>query len=470
MLQLPSELTLIRSDAYDVFARALADIYAAISAIDCAMLVQSEDDCQDYYQSRPAQESARRNRKTSRISVEGSPSAPTFFNQGRVQKGKMRAGGSTAVKQDTRTGKPPPRKVECPLRKHRLMYPNDNTFRDCHGCSCETMSQVRHHLKQRHVAEGMAGMLPFLEQCEICKETFLERLSGQSHIAAASCTHRPQDRGNIVTPWARLYLRLFPNATQVPIPCKLIASLFYPSRLTWRPDTDEYGFLPSGVVNQCRPRPFLDERSLENPPPPPQSSTLGVPDHRSTYQAVQGLLLAEANRYLLALHSNMDQPQILDNESTAYMDELERARLHYLGLIFNARRYMSSDGVLAVVQGFEAFVSIIREHYAESIFHAAPSMSTQPSDQGINTVFTNMTLSPQTDLTNTTDLRPVSPCPPFENAHARGVPIPMGHGQNDLAHVYDPPLWPVGSDAVGDDFGEWLNYDYLEDAHGGGMQ
>jgi hypothetical protein len=46
----------------------------------------------------------------------------------------------------------------------------------------------------------------------------------------------------------------------------------------------------------------------------------------------------------------------------------------------------------------------------------------------------------------------------------------MGHGQNDLAHVYDPPLWPVGSDAVGDDFGEWLNYDYLEDAHGGGMQ
>jgi hypothetical protein len=227
-------LILISSEAYDVFAKALADSYAAIAAIDRALLVQDGDDCQDYYRSRPAQESARRYRDSARTPAEASSSASNFFNQSRVQKGKMQAGGNSAIKHDTRLGKPTSRKVECPLRKHRLMYPDSNTFRDCHGCSCDTMSQVRHHLNQRHVKEGIFGMLSYLEQCKICKETFPERSSGQQHIAVKTCVHRPQDRGNIVTPWARLYLRLFPNATKVPIPCKLIVSYPCSTWLTWR--------------------------------------------------------------------------------------------------------------------------------------------------------------------------------------------------------------------------------------------
>jgi hypothetical protein len=81
-------LILISSEAYDVFAKALADSYAAIAAIDRALLVQDGDDCQDYYRSRPAQESARRYRDSARTPAEASSSASNFFNQSRVQKGK----------------------------------------------------------------------------------------------------------------------------------------------------------------------------------------------------------------------------------------------------------------------------------------------------------------------------------------------------------------------------------------------
>jgi hypothetical protein len=214
------------------------------------------------------------------------------------------------------------------------------------------------------------------------------------------------------------------------------------------------GFLPPGVFDQCRPRSFLDERSMENPSTPPRSPTFDLPGHHTMYQAVQGLFIAEASQYLPAPHSDVAPSRLPDNQPAAYLNELERARIHYLGLVFNARRYMSSNDVSAVVQGLEAFVGIIREHHADAMSQAAPSMSTQPSNQGINSVFTNMTLSPQTDITNT---------------NARGGPIPVGPGYNDLAHVYDPPLWPTNDGGIDDEFGDLFDYDYMQGVYGGGM-
>lgn len=157
-----------------------------------------------------------------------------------------------------------------------------------------------------------------------------------------------------------------------------------------------------------------------------------------------------------------------EDDRDTYIHQLNNARNQYLGLLFHAPRFLLPPEVAAATSVLAEVASAAQTYHAAFTTPAALSINTAPSTEGINNGFSDLTLSPQTDQTAATDLQPVSPCPLFERAIAGGARVPTEHGQNDLAHVYDPPLWNMGPDIGGDEFGGWLNFDHGEEATEGG--
>jgi hypothetical protein len=112
-------------------------------------------------------------------------------------------------------------KVDCPVFKHHFMH---GTPPPCNGCRAASMSQVRGHLNPSRT--GTHGGYPaFVRQCSRCKDDFIDEETYNSHKIANSCAFQSQSRLQIQIPWARQYLKLFPTATRVPLPCKFSSTV-----------------------------------------------------------------------------------------------------------------------------------------------------------------------------------------------------------------------------------------------------
>lgn len=105
--------------------------------------------------------------------------------------------------------------VDCPVYKHHVMH---GLHPPCQGCRVTVMSQVRSHLNPDRASGTHRGFPRFIEQCHRCKQDFIDRQSYDAHTAANRCAFQKQIRGEILLPWARQYLTLYPNTAKVPLP------------------------------------------------------------------------------------------------------------------------------------------------------------------------------------------------------------------------------------------------------------
>jgi hypothetical protein len=109
-------------------------------------------------------------------------------------------------------------KVACPVFKHHIMA---GETPPCNGRPVKSMAEVRSHLDpdRTRIHNGYPA---FIKQCSRCKDDFVEEVRFREHEVAQSCVPQNQLRGQIEVPWARLYLKLYPNANRVPLPCKFL--------------------------------------------------------------------------------------------------------------------------------------------------------------------------------------------------------------------------------------------------------
>ncbi|KAF2623499.1 hypothetical protein BU25DRAFT_175783 [Macroventuria anomochaeta] len=470
------------SDAYDVYAQVLDDLYSVIAVIDCETPVDHPEEVRDQTeylrQHRPYQETARHGYVA--VSALDTGTTASGSHNDTLKSHSWRPKESISGKSSTgRKGKgrksPTPR-VDCPMYKHWLVYPTRNIPPPCQGCSASSMNHVRNHVKQRHVGERV-GMIPFFHHCTRCEGNFVDFTTSNDHRAARACAHTPQLRNNITTPWAQLYLAIYPSATEVPRPCKCCRSCQYLRfQLIINEVTGEEGFLPPAVVIQCRPRSFLDGPSSGNLQGPPQPASMSLPStEQPIYDAVMHTMLQDATRYLPSgapaadlntPRTNEPHPAVPRSGQAAFQNQLFNAQSHLLGVLLDAPRYMSQQQIAAAVHFLQQIVDVVRAFQTASVVPAALTVDTQPSSQNPDNVFSEVALSPQTDRTTTTNVLPVSPSrlceygrSPVDGTYDRNAPLPMAHGQNDLAHVFDPPLFDLNFDMSDVDLSGYLNFE-----------
>jgi len=213
----------LSSYAYSTYAQVLGEIYAVVDEIDSAphglapynnnQASSSGIRCRpDYYQ----QDQSHRLGNSS-LRPGAGPSKSTNQSSERDEHTqryqKSRLGSNATVIHGDKPKRPKSKKVDCPIYKYHIMH---GISPSCDGCGRVVMSQVRSHVNR--VAHY--GYSQFLEQCRRCKEDFVDGKLLDDHRTANHCDHRPQLRGDIIIPWARLYLAIFPDASRVPLPCK----------------------------------------------------------------------------------------------------------------------------------------------------------------------------------------------------------------------------------------------------------
>jgi hypothetical protein len=109
-------------------------------------------------------------------------------------------------------------KLDCIIYKHHLMH---GTLSECPcaGFNALNISALRHqHLKPSR-ARGHLGLIHFLERCKRCKEDVVDEKQWIRH-RAMECNFKTQKHNGGVAQWARLYLAQYPDALQIPNPCK----------------------------------------------------------------------------------------------------------------------------------------------------------------------------------------------------------------------------------------------------------
>ncbi|KAH7069551.1 hypothetical protein BKA63DRAFT_84812 [Paraphoma chrysanthemicola] len=215
------ELRITQSSAYPAYAKVLDDITAAVRDIDTRTHGCISD------------------------AQGGSKScAPHGQRAGPRGNGRLAGGRTTKVQSDRiskstsrkqHTGKsgndglltlydelllPDNIEVDCPVFKYHSM----NSFNPpCNGCRVSSMSQVRSHLNPDR--NGRHGGYPaFVRQCSRCLEDFIDKRSYDDHKNSNSCTSETRVQGHIIIFWARQYLKLYPQVTRVPLPCKSFSS------------------------------------------------------------------------------------------------------------------------------------------------------------------------------------------------------------------------------------------------------
>jgi hypothetical protein len=111
------------------------------------------------------------------------------------------------------------KRVDCPVFKHHIMHNTmHKTSPPCQGCSVSVISQVRSHLDPKR-AGTHRGFPSFIRCCSRCNEQFVEKDMHDNHIKEG-CDPQPQDRGDRILAWGRLYLALYPDSQRIPVPCE----------------------------------------------------------------------------------------------------------------------------------------------------------------------------------------------------------------------------------------------------------
>lgn len=282
------------SDAYHVYAKVLDDIHSVLQAMDVALYGPCAPEQSGYINRAPRKQ---RTERRANEKAGTSSTSKTVSQTNRVYKRSKRErqfddspgkkGHVCLAKDDT---KHQGRKVDCPVYKHHIMH---NTLPTCNGCRVGVMSQVRSHLNP-HRATTHGGFPSFVEQCSRCKQDFVERVVYDSHKVANACEFHCQIRGDIILPWARQYLALYPDATRIPIPCKSLhyCCVAYNTKSELL-GPNEIGWLPNSVLTQCRlhqttsavSSPFLDEHRDRYSAPSSTPQVTDSPVHGPTYAA-----------------------------------------------------------------------------------------------------------------------------------------------------------------------------------------
>lgn len=210
-----------RSHAYGPFARALAELHQVVDAIDCN--IPEHDSCEGQQQcpGHSSQTSSSRNNRSAantrpaRKSLRTSDPAhgPRDKPDGKAQRPKP---GDYERKKATDLQ---PRLLDCPVYKHWFMWLQSISPPPCNGCSQKHMTQIRNHIKRAHAGRS-GSFIPYYDRCIRCQENFVDHTSFVDHERSHACDHVPEPRGEPIIPWARLYLKIYPDATAIPLPCK----------------------------------------------------------------------------------------------------------------------------------------------------------------------------------------------------------------------------------------------------------
>lgn len=106
--------------------------------------------------------------------------------------------------------------LDCPIHKWHLMHRNESP---CNGCGKPYMNGVRQHLLPTY-SQQHRGKISFMQRCETCKEDFVDQhLWNRGGHSSGNCVARSQPKGNNLMCWARLFLKIYPEESQIPSPC-----------------------------------------------------------------------------------------------------------------------------------------------------------------------------------------------------------------------------------------------------------
>lgn len=214
-------LIAIRSNTYDIYLDVLEEVLAAVDAVDSGSLDSINQVTADpSLLSRP-----RHGRSTSSgkgkgfvLNLGSSSMSRTDSNHPYgAQKPNYRRENSSPnhkVAKSNQNESPLFRPVDCPDHKYYRINLGSRTS-PCRGCRAKNMAEVRYHLKRIN-HQGRSGTW----KCPFCKKDFNDKRSMDEHIEAKSCQTQVHHRGDIVRPWAMLFLTRHPEARKIPSPCK----------------------------------------------------------------------------------------------------------------------------------------------------------------------------------------------------------------------------------------------------------
>lgn len=184
-------------------------------------------------------------------------------------------------------------------------------------------------------------------------------------------------------------------------------------------------------------------------------------------------MLQEANHYLPAgdsqTHSNVLATNSLNSTGPShtravFQSQLFNIQSNLLGVLLDAPRYLPPEQITEAAHFLQQIVDVVRAFQAASMAPAASIADTQPSSENPDNVFSDITLSPQTDQTAPPNALPASPSRLCEygrypQTHDGEVPLPMDPDQHDLAYLYNPPTLDLGSAVDDADFTGTLSFE-----------
>jgi hypothetical protein len=105
---------------------------------------------------------------------------------------------------------------DCPVHKWQLSHDIETS---CNGCSKSHLNAIRQHLLPDYSRQHLQ-FVSFIKRCPRCKEDVLSESGWQDEgHASHTCPARTQPRDMSILVWTPLYLKIFPNETEIPSPC-----------------------------------------------------------------------------------------------------------------------------------------------------------------------------------------------------------------------------------------------------------
>lgn len=168
-------------------------------------------------------------------------------------------------------------------------------------------------------------------------------------------------------------------------------------------------------------------------------------------------MLQEAIGQAMSLGMNLaPESQGLSDNRLFFIYQLYDAQTRYLQLLREAPRFLLPPEIANAISSIVAIVDIVGAYANAS---AALSINTQASAAGMNNVFSELTLSPQTDRTTAPDTNVLGPSgrndyhgSPLEAANAGATTTLPQNGTDDLA------FFDLGLDIGGDDVNGHLTF------------
>jgi hypothetical protein len=205
-------------------------------------------------------------------------------------------------------------------------------------------------------------------------------------------------------------------------------------------DTDEFGLLSPSVLTMClqrASRSFLDQQAQGTAITALQWNQPTLYDDQPVYDAFMDVFLQEAagGDTCASIDPSDVFPDLhIADDRAAYIDQLNYARNRYLGLLLYAPRHLSASEVRAATSILEEVARAAQTYHAAFATPATLSVNTAPSTEGINNVFSDLALSPQTDHTTAPDTDTLGPS---GRTGYQGSPAEAANSEATLPSIYE---------------------------------